>query len=201
MITNFLAITFTVGYLGVTAWLCRGFRFTTKSLCYGAIVIAMTLVLSCVYIPLPTGASITMGSWLPLMILALIYDYRLSMLSGLICGMLAPFLLPGWSIVHWAQYFLEYMTIFSCMGYAGVFGHEKKSRIVLGGTLAVVLRIVAQVLSGVIFFGQYAWEGWGAWAYSLTFHLTAKVPEGILSILILLALPIGYLSKIVKKGK
>ncbi len=201
MMTNFLAVAFTVGYLGVTAWLCRGFRFTTKSLCYGAIVIAMTLVLSCVYIPLPTGASITMGSWLPLMILALIYDYRLSMLSGLICGMLAPFLLPGWSIVHWAQYFLEYMTIFSCMGYAGVFGHEKKSQIVLGGTLAVVLRIVAQVLSGVIFFGQYAWEGWGAWAYSLTFHLTAKVPEGILSILILLALPIGYLSKIVKKGK
>lgn len=201
MMTNFLAVAFTAGYLGVTAWLCRGFRFTTKSLCYGAIVIAMTLVLSCVYIPLPTGASITMGSWLPLMILALIYDYRLSMLSGLICGMLAPFLLPGWSIVHWAQYFLEYMTIFSCMGYAGVFGHEKKSRIVLGSTLAVVLRIVAQVLSGVIFFGQYAWEGWGAWAYSLTFHLTAKVPEGILSILILLALPIGYLSKVVKKGK
>lgn len=201
MITNIVAAAFAVCYLGTTLFLCRGFRFNTRSMCYGALVIAMTLVLSCIYIPLPTGASITLGSWLPLMILALVYDYRLSMLAGLFCGMLAPFLLPGWSLVHWAQYFLEYMAIFSCMGYAGVFGHDKKSRIILGGSLAVLLRIAAQVLSGVIFFGQYAWAGWGAWGYSLVFHLTAKIPEGILSILILLALPLGYLARLVKKGK
>ena len=201
MTAQILAGIFTVCFLGTTAYLCRGFRFNTRSLCYGAIVIAATCVLTCLYIPLPTGASITFGSWLPLMILALTYDYRLSMLSGWVCGMITPFLLPGWSLVHWAQYFLEYMTIFTCMGYAGLWGFEKKSRLILGATLAVLLRFTAQVLSGVVFFGQYAWEGWGAWGYSLTFHLSGKVPEGIITILILLVLPLGTMKKAALKGK
>ena len=71
MITNLIAAVFAVGYLGTTGWLCRGFRFTVRALCLGAIAIAATCVLSLIYIPLPTGASITAGSWLPLILLAL----------------------------------------------------------------------------------------------------------------------------------
>ncbi len=198
MITNIFAALFTVGYLGTTAWLCRKFRFTTRTLCLGAIAVAMTLILGSLYIPLPTGASITCGSWLPLMMLALVCDYRLSMLCGTICGILVPFVIPGWSLVHWAQFFLEYLVIFSSMGYAGIFGYRKKTHILLGVALAVCLRLVAQILSGVIFFGQYAWEGWGAWGYSIVFHLTAKIPEGILTSLVLLALPLERLSKFAK---
>ncbi len=198
MMTKIAAAVFTVGYLGTSLWLCRKFRFTTKTLCLGAIAVAMTLILGSLYIPLPTGASITCGSWLPLMILALVCDYRLAILSGTICGILAPFVLPGWSLVHWAQFFLEYLVIFSSMGYAGILGYRKKSRMLLAVALAVGLRLIAQILSGVIFFGQYAWEGWGAWGYSLVFHLTAKIPEGILSALVLLALPLERLSKFAK---
>lgn len=46
MITNGIAAVFTVGYLGTTFWICRGFRFSVKTLCLGAISIAMTLVLA-----------------------------------------------------------------------------------------------------------------------------------------------------------
>lgn len=198
--SRMIAACFTVFYLGFVLWHCRGYRFHTRDLCYGAIAVSMTMVLSCIYLPLPTGASITFGSWLPLMILALCYDERLAMLSGLICGMAAPFVLPGWSLVHWAQYFLEYMTIFSCMGCAGLFGYQTKGRIVLGAVVAILLRFSAQVLSGVVFFGQYAWEGFGAWAYSLLFHLSGKVPEGILTVLALLSLPLDRLSKTAKRG-
>lgn len=200
MIAGTVAAVFTVGYLGTTLWLCRGYRYTARSLCLGAIVIAATCVLSCIYLPLPTGASITAGSWLPLMLLALTYDYRLAMLSGMVCGALAPLILPGWSLVHWAQFFLEYLTIFSCMGYAGLFGRSSRSRLVLGVAAAVLLRIAAQTISGAVFFGAYAWEGWGAWGYSLVYHLTAKIPEGILSALILLKMPLDRISDLVKKG-
>ncbi len=198
--TNFLAAAFTVCYLGFVLWHCRAFRFNTRSICYGAIAAAMTMVLACIYLPLPTGASISLCSWLPLMVLALCYDDRLAMIAGLICGMAAPFVLPGWSLVHWAQYFLEYMAIFSCMGFAGIFGHDRKSKIMLGAVLAIVLRFSAQVLSGVIFFGQYAWEGYGAWGYSLLFHLSGKVPEGILTVLVLMALPLDRFRKMLKRG-
>lgn len=199
MITNGIAAVFTVGYLGTTFWICRGFRFSVKTLCLGAISIAMTLVLAYIYIPLPTGASITAGSWIPLMLLALICDPRLAMLSGMVCGILAPVLLPGWTLAHWAQLFLEYLAIFSCMGYAGLFGYGSKRSILLGAGLAILLRFAAQVLSGAVFFGQYAWEGWSAWGYSLFFHLSGKLPEGILTVAILLRIPIPQLAERIKK--
>lgn len=82
MITSTVAILFAVGYLLATVWLCRGIRLTARDLCLGGIVCAMTLVLATIRIPLPTGSNITCGSWIPLMLLALLYDYRLSMLSG-----------------------------------------------------------------------------------------------------------------------
>ena len=96
MITSTVAILFAVGYLLATIWLCRGFRLTARDLCLGGIVCAMTLVLATIRIPLPTGSNITCGSWIPLMLLALLYDYRLSMLSGWVCGILAMILIPGW---------------------------------------------------------------------------------------------------------
>ena len=198
--TRIAAFLFTSGWLGFLIWHCRSFRFNARALAYGAIAGAMTMVLACIYLPLPTGASISLCSWVPLMVLAVCYDERLAMISGLLCGMAAPFVLPGWSLVHWAQYFLEYMTIFSCMGFAGIFGREKKSRILLGALVAIFLRFFSQVLSGVVFFGQYAWEGFSAWGYSLLFHISGKVPETILTLVILLALPLDRFSKIIRRS-
>ena len=191
--TKLIAAIFTLGWLGFLLWHCRGLRLNARALSYGAIAAAMTLLLACIYLPLPTGASISLGSWLPLMVLSICYDHRLAMVSGLLCGMLAPFILPGWSLVHWVQYFLEYMTIFSCMGCAGLFGKTRK-KIFLGALLAISLRFWAQVISGVIFFGQYSW------GFSLLYHLSGKVPEGIITMLILLALPLDRLQKFAKEG-
>ncbi len=200
MITNIFAAAFTVIYLGISIWLCRKFRFNAKSLALGAIAIAMTCILTCISIPLPTGANMSMGSWVPLMLLAIVYDYRLAIISGFVCGAVSNFLVPGWAVVHWAEFFLEHMVIFSCFGYAGIFGYEKKGKLILAISLAVLLRFTAQVLSGVIFFGQYAWEGWSAWGYSLAIHLSGRIPEGILTGLIIMALPLKRLAEIAKGG-
>lgn len=198
MITPVLTGVFAVGYLGVTAWLCRGLRLNTQSLCLGGLCCALTLVLASIYIPLPTGAAITAGSMLPLMLLAVVYDYRLAMVTGWITGILAMLLLPAWQPVHWAQIFVEQLVCFSCLGYAGLFGREPRWKILCGAALAIFLKFTGHVLSGVVFFSQNAWDGWGAWAYSLTYHLTSKIPEGIVTTAILLALPMSLLAKAVK---
>ena len=198
MITSTVAILFAVGYLLATVWLCRGIRLTARDLCLGGIVCAMTLVLATIRIPLPTGAAITCGSWIPLMLLALVYDSRLAFVSGWVCGILAMVLLPAWQPVHWAQIFVEHLVAFSCLGYAGVFGSDKKWKVLAGGLLAILLRFVGQVLSGVIFFSQNAWDGWSAWGYSLTYHLSCKIPEGILTLVILMILPLNTLKKAAK---
>ena len=198
MITSTVAILFAVGYLLATVWLCRGIRLTARDLCLGGIVCAMTLVLATIRIPLPTGSNITCGSWILLMLLALLYDYRLSMLSGWVCGILAMLLIPGWQAVHWAQIFVEHLICFSCLGYTGAFGTDKRWKILCGGVLAIFIKFWAHVFSGVIFFSQNAWDGWGAWGYSLTYHLSSKIPEGVLSLAILMVLPLSALKKAAK---
>lgn len=200
MISPVITAIFTIAYLAVTMWLCRGLRLNAKALAMGGITCAITLVLASIYIPLPTGATITAGSMIPLMILALAYDYRLAFLTGWISGILALFLIPTWYPVHWAQIFVEHLVCLSCLGYAGIFGTDKKWKILLGMSLAILFKFTGHVLAGVIFFSQNAWDGWGAWGYSLTYHLSSKIPESIATAVILTFLPIPALQRAAKGG-
>ena len=195
MISPIITAVFTMGYLLITMWLCRGLRLNAKALALGGVTCAITLVLASIYIPLPTVAAITAGSWIPLMLLALTYDRRLAFVTGWVTGILALFLLPFWAPVHWAQIFVEHLVAFSCLGYAGIFVKDTKWQVLAGVLLAILLRFIGQVLSGVIFFSDNAWDGWGAWGYSITYHLSSKIPEGIVTTLIILALPLNTIQK------
>ena len=197
MISPIIAAVFAIGYLAMTVWLCRGVKLDARGLCLGGVICALTLVLASIRIPLPTGSNITCGSWIPLMLLALVYDEKLAMVTGWVCGILAMLLIPGWQAVHWAQIFVQQLVCFSCLGYAGVFGADKKWKMLWGMVLAVVLRCCGHVLSGVIFYSQNAWDGWGAWGYSLAYNFSSRLPEGILSILIVMLLPVGLLRRTV----
>lgn len=195
MISAVITAVFAAVYLLATGMLCRGLKLNTRALCLGGVICALTLVLATIRIPLPTGSNITCGSWIPLMLLALVYDYRLSMLTGWVCGILAMILIPGWQVVHWAQIFVQQLVCFSCLGYAGVFGSDKRWKAVCGMALAVFIRCCGHVLSGVIFYSQNAWDGWGAWGYSLAYNLSSRLPEGILSILIVSLLPLKLMRR------
>lgn len=200
MKTPILTAVFAISYLLITAFLCRKVKLNAKALALGGLTCALTLVLASIMLPLPTGAAITCGSWIPLMVLALAYDYRLACISGWVCGILAMILIPAWQPVHWAQVFVEQLVCFSCLGYAGIFGSNKRWKMLLGMILAIFIKFWGHVLSGIIFFSQNAWDGWGAWAYSLTYHISSKIPEGILTIVILMLLPMGTLRKALNKN-
>ena len=200
MISLTITAVFAVVYLLATVGLCRGVKLDARALCLGGVVCALTLVLASIRVPLPTGSNITCGSWIPLMLLALVYDYRLSILTGWVCGLLAMILIPGWQAVHWAQIFVQQLVCFSCLGYAGIFGSEKRQKALCGMVLAVFLRCCGHVLSGVIFYSQNAWDGWGAWGYSLAYNLSSRLPEGILSIVIVSLLPLKLLRRSALKG-
>ena len=201
MISPIITAVFAIGYLLVTVWLCRGVKLDARALCLGGVICALTLVLASIRIPLPTGSNITCGSWIPLMLLALVYDHRLAMLTGWVCGILAMILIPGWQAVHWAQIFVQQLVCFSCLGYAGVFGTDKRWKMLCGMVVAVFIRCCGHVLSGVIFYSQNAWDGWGAWGYSLAYNLSSRLPEGVLSILIISLLPVGLMRRtLLSKG-
>ena len=85
------------------------------------------------------------------------------------------------------------------MGYAGVFGSDKRWKAICGMALAVAIRCFGHVISGVIFYSQNAWDGWGAWGYSLAFNLSSRLPEGILSILIVSVLPLTLMRRAIAR--
>lgn len=199
MITPILTALFSAAYFLVTIWLCRGVKLNAKALSLGGVTCALTLVLASIMIPLPSGSAITCGSWIPLMVLAIVWDPRLAFLAGWVCGVLAMILIPAWQPVHWAQIFVEQMVCFSCLGYAGIFGSDRRWKVLLGMLLAIVLKFWGHVLSGVIFYSQNAWDGWGAWGYSLTYHLSSKVPEGAATMLLISLLPLNTLRRVLHR--
>lgn len=185
-----IVVCFAVAYYIFTFFLLRNIKITTRNLCICSLVVAMTIVLESIIIPLPTGASWSLCSPVPLMLLAVAVDYRLAIVSGWVCGILSMLLVPGWQLVHWGQFFVEHMICFSCLGYAGVFGTDKKYKMLGGMILASCIKTMGHLLSGVLFFSQNAWEGWGAWGYSLTYNLSQNIPLCILSVIIVMMLPL-----------
>lgn len=197
---GWITIVFVLGYYAAALYLVRGVKLSTKNVCLCAVVVAMTLVLESIYLPLPTGATIPLCSPVPLLLLAILADGRLAVISGWICGVLVLFLLPEWQLVHWGQFFVEHMVCLSCLGFCSVFGTDRRWKILCGITLAFGIGLMGHLLSGVLFFSQNAWAGWGAWGYSLAYNLSQNIPLYILSGVIVLALPLGSLKKAVGKG-
>lgn len=193
-----ITVIFTIVYLSVAVWLCRGLSLKTKDLCFAGIVIALTLVLECIQFPLPTGAKIPLASMLPLMFLS-VYSYKLSIFSGFVTGVMALLFVPGWQPVHWGQVFVEHLVCFSCIGFTGIFGSRTKRQLLAGTVLASVLKICGHTLSGVLFFSQNAWDGWGAWGYSLGYNLSQNVPLAILCGAIFLSIPLKTIHLIMKE--
>ncbi len=149
-----------------------------------AILAAMAFVLGKLeFFMLPQGGGISLVM-VPLVILSL----RRGVIAGLIGGLLVGLLkLIGGYILYPMQVILDYPLPFALVGLAGIFVLKRKKApfvfYVLGILLAAGLKGFSHVLSGVIFFGEYAWEGWNVWPYSLVYNASFVVPETILAIL------------------
>ena len=162
-VTVFLLIV----YFSISLYVVKDIALRAKDLAICGIMIALTLILDSIRIPLPTGATMSLCSPVPLLLLAILWSPKLAIVSGWVCGILALFLVPAWQPVHWGQIFAEHLVCFSGLGYAGSFGNEKRWKVLCGIALASVIKICGHTLSGVLFFSQNAWDGWGAWAYIL----------------------------------
>ena len=188
-------------YFGISIYMVRGVKLGIKDICISGIVMAVTVVLENIIIPLPTGASLPFASMAPLMIMAICYDYKVTFIAGWALGILATFMMPGWQPVHWGQVLVEHMICFSCLAYAGIFKSLKKKYVLAGILIASAIKLVSHIMSGVLFFSQNAWDGFGAWWYSIIYNVSQNVPLSIISAIVVLVLPLGTLKKSFGKEK
>ncbi|MGL5712559.1 MAG: energy-coupled thiamine transporter ThiT, partial [Paraclostridium sp.] len=171
-------------------------KFSTKDIVVVGMFSAISLVLyNIAFIKYPQGGGITLFSMVPTMLLSIIYGRSVGVTGGLVFGLLK--LLNGFNVVHPAQFLLDYLLSAMALGLAGIFGSEKKS-IIKGGLLAVSLSVFASIVSGVVFFGQYAPQGMNVIVYSCIYNISSAGVEGLLSVGMLVLLPIKRFKKVLK---
>ena len=74
-----------------------------------------------------------------------------------------------------------------------------KAGLLKGYVLAVFGRFCFATISGWIFFGEYAWEGWNALAYSLVYNAIYIFAEAAITIVLLILPPVKEAMARVKK--
>lgn len=156
----------------------------TRKIVYGGMCIALAFILSYIRLfRMPQGGSITPGSMLPIILYAIVFGPTAGIVAGIAYGFLQFFQDGG--IIHWAQLFLDYPLAFGFLGVAGMVPRQLgiRTRIVIGTLLAVVGRGFMHVLSGAIFFAEYA-EGSNPWIYSMIYNGTFLSVEAVLAIVI-----------------
>ena len=130
------------------------------------------------------------------MLLSLVYGRTVGVTGGLIFGLLK--ILNGAFIVHPVQFLLDYILSNMALGLAGSFGIDKKYKIFLGSFMAGSISTFVSIISGVIFFGQYAPPGMNLWIYSIIYNTSSAGVESLLTAIVITIMPIKMLAKRMK---
>ncbi|MBM7624141.1 energy-coupled thiamine transporter ThiT [Sporohalobacter salinus] len=142
---------------------------------------------------LPQGGSVSL-EMIPIFFIALRWGLKEGITLGCMYGILQ--LILGAKIFYPSQAILDYPVAFSSLGLAGIV-HNWTSRnnfkengmLITGGViLAGGIRFLIHVISGVIFFGEYAPEGQNVWIYSLGYNASYMLPEIVITIVVMIFL-------------
>ena len=95
-------------------------------------------------------------------------------------------------VLYPMQLIVDYILAFGALGLSGLFSNAKFG-LLKGYITAVLGRYVFAVISGWIFFGAYAWEGWDPLPYSLAYNAIYIFAEAAVTLLILSVKPVQNL--------
>lgn len=156
---------------------------TIKQLSTCAMLIALGTVLS--YLKLfhfPTGGSITLLSMLIICLPGYFFGLGAGLMSGTAYGILQLIIDPY--VLFPMQLIVDYLLAFSALGLSGLFANAKAG-LIKGYLTGIFGRYIFAVISGWIFFGSYAWEGWGALPYSLVYNAIYIFAEAAVTLVVL----------------
>ncbi|MDE7478701.1 MAG: energy-coupled thiamine transporter ThiT, partial [Lachnospiraceae bacterium] len=146
----------------------RARKLTVKQLVFCAMAVALGTVLSNIKLfHFPTGGSVTLLSMLVICLPGYFFGLGTGVMTGLAYGVLQLLIDPY--VLFPLQLVVDYFLAFGALGLSGLFSNAKDG-LVKGYIAAVMGRYVFAVISGWIFFGSYAWEGWGALPYSMVYN-------------------------------
>lgn len=175
----------------------NGKQVTPKQLVFCAVAIGLATVLSNIKLfRFPTGGTITLLSMLVISLPGYWFGLGAGLIAGVSYGILQLMIDPY--VLFPLQLIVDYILAFGVFGLSGIFTNAK-SGLLKGYVLAVLGRFCFATLSGWLFFGEYAWEGWNALAYSMVYNAIYIFAEALVTVLILVLPPVKEAMARVKK--
>ena len=166
-------------------------KLTVKQLAFCAMAIALGTVLSNIKLfHFPTGGSITLLSMLVICLPGYWFGLGAGIATGVAYGVLQLLIDPY--VLYPMQLVVDYLLAFGALGLSGLFSNAKFG-LIKGYITGVLGRYVFAVISGWIFFGSYAWDGWDPLPYSLVYNAIYIFAEAAVTLLILSAKPVRNL--------
>lgn len=159
-------------------------RLSARQLAFCSMSVALATVTAFIKVfSFPTGGSITLFSMFFICFIGYLYGARIGILSAVAYGILQLIIEP--KIYFPMQILIDYVLAFGALGISGFFS-KKKWGLIAGYLAGIFGRFVFSTISGVVFFGEYAWEGWNPVAYSLVYNAIYIFAEGAITVLLLL---------------
>lgn len=160
--------------------------FSVKGLAVAGVCIALAYVLSFIKIfSAPLGGSVTLLSMFFICVIGYFYGWKYSLAAALAYGILQFVQKP--EIYTPLQVIIDYGCAFTALGISGFFRNQKYG-LQLGYLAGVTGRFIFSTLSGFVFFGEYAPEGWNPLIYSICYNGSYIYIEAAIT-LIILAVP------------
>ena len=154
-----------------------------RALTVSALLIALATVLGQIKIfEMPQGGSVTLLSILPIVVCGYLLGTRRGVMAGFCVGLIN--LIFGPYVIHPVQLLMDYPVAFGALGLSGL-TRNTKNGLTKGYIIGIIGRYICAVLSGVIFFGAYAPEGFNAWTWSLWYNLTYLAAEGVITLIVI----------------
>ena len=158
-------------------------RLTAKQLAFCAMSIALGTVLSNIKLfHFPYGGSITLLSMLVICLPGYFFGLGAGLMTGVAHGILQLLIDPY--VLYPMQFVVDYLLAFGALGLSGIFCNSKFG-LIKGYIAGILGRYVFTVISGWIFFGAYAWEGWAPLPYSLAYNGSYIFSEAAITVIIL----------------
>lgn len=184
--------------VALIAFLKNGKKWGAKKIAFAGICVCTSFVLAMIkFSPVQYGGSITIASFVPIMIFAYAYGVADGLLVGLIHGLLNfiedPYILTP------ATFLFDYLLAFMSVGLMGLFGKMPRKEkgclpIVLGCITVFSARFVSHLFSGMIFFMQDSiwvslpdWVMSNAFTYSFIYQCIYIPADALIATLVLIS--------------
>lgn len=169
---KWISIGAVVVLLIVIALICiknRGKGYDAHHIAAAGVTIALSFALSFIKVsPVTYGGSITLASFVPILIYAYIYGVADGLLTGLIFGLLN--FISGPYILTPMTFILDYLLAFASIGVMGLAKKiplKQPAQVTIGTVAVYIVRFLFHFVSGIIYFQNGAiWVEFPDWAVS-----------------------------------